>query len=100
MNATRSLASVGNAAATIRLTQLPVTHVVDVDGQGDAGDQMDHSETQFEVELAGEGRAGPKEHQQGQDDVGHVRFDIYVGVTGVIQFQRAQNGQHVHERRI
>jgi hypothetical protein len=82
------------------LTQLPVTHVIDVDGQCDAGDQMYHSETQFEVKFASEGRAGPKEHQQGQNDVGHVRFDVDVGVTGVIQFQRAQNGQHVHERGI
>ena len=66
-----------------------MAHVVDVDGQGDAGNQVNHSETQFEVELAGEGRPGSEEHQQGQNDVGHVGLDVDIGVTGVIEFQRA-----------
>ena len=62
-----------------------MAHVVDVDGQGDAGNQVNHSETQFEVELAGEGRPGSEEHQQRQIDVGHVGL-VDIGVTGVIEF--------------
>ena len=47
---------------------------------------MNHSETQFEVELAGEGRPVSEEHQQHQNDVGHVGLDVDIGVTGVVEF--------------
>ena len=83
-------------------TELPiaVAHVVNVDGQDEAAGQVEHCEGYFEVELVVNGRPGPQQHNQGEEDVGHVGLDIDIGVTGVVQLERAQCRYDVHKSRV
>ena len=64
-----------------------MAHVVDVNRESNAHQQVAHHEGNFEILAVVNGRPGAEQNDQRQHKVRSVRFYINVRVTGVIQFQ-------------
>lgn len=68
------------------LTEFPLAHVVDINGQRAASRQVDNSETEFEIEMTRESCTSSDQHQKCKRNVRWVRFHVEVRVTSMVQF--------------